>query len=321
MSRSPHPSSTQTPAPGPPLGRGGTPHLHRAAFGPVRWGPGLLFLLAGAWILPVQMPESLLELYDLSSSAGDQQKLPRALAEVSGLATTPDGRLFAHNDERAIVYEIDAESGDLVKAFSVGLLGARGDFEGIAVAGERFFLITSAGQIIEFREGEAASSVGYRIHSLGLGNRCEMEGLAFDEVEDALLLPCKTPRAKELKDHLVVFSVPLNTMRLDRTPRIFLPLEELDDRGLGKEFHPSAIEVHPQTRSIILVAAREEALLELSPFGEILATKKLKRKTHPQPEGLAFLPDGSLVLADEGQGKRGTITRYPQNEPEGGGDQ
>jgi len=311
MSRPPPPVSTRTSA-------RGTSHWGRTALRPGLAVSGLLLLLTGAWILPAQLPKPLLELYDLSSNAGDQQKLPRALAEISGLATTPDGRLFAHNDERAIVYEIDPESGDLVKAFSVGLLGARGDFEGIAVAGERFFLVTSAGQIIEFREGEAGSSVGYRIHSLGLGDRCEMEGLAFDEVEDALLLPCKTPRAEELEDHLVVFSVPLNTMRPDPMPRIFLPLEELDARGLGKEFHPSAIEVHPQTRALILVAAKEEALVELSPYGEILATKKLKRKEHPQSEGVAFLLDGSLVLADEGQGKRGTITRYLRKEPEGG---
>jgi uncharacterized protein YjiK len=195
-------------------------------------------------------------------------------------------------------------------------LGTRGDFEGIAVAGERFFLITSAGQIVEFREGEAGSSVGYRIHSLGLGNQCEFEGLAFDEAEGALLAPCKDPRARDLQGHLVVFSAPITTMRPDSIPRIFLPLEELAAKGGGDQFHPSSIEVHPQTGSLILVAAREEALLELSPDGVILATEQLKRKQHPQPEGLAFLSDDSLVLADEGQGKRGTITRYPRKEPE-----
>ncbi len=103
-------------------------------------------------------------------------------------------------------------------------------------------------------------------------------------------------------------------------PRVFLPLRELAARGLGNEFHPSAIEVHPQTRSLILVSASEEALVELSPLGEILGTKKLKRKDHPQPEGVAFLPDGTLILADEGQGKRGTITLYHRIESEGGGD-
>ena len=281
---------------------------------------GLLCLLTAGWTFPpAQTPTSILELYDLSADAGDQVELRRALEEISGLATTPDGRLFAHNDERAIVYEIDPGNGSLIKAFSVGTMGVSGDFEGIAVAGERFFLVTSAGQIVEFREGAAGSRVGYKIHSLGLGSRCEMEGLAFDEAENALLMPCKTPRARELRGHLVVFSVSVNTMRPDPMPRIFLPLEELAVWGLGDGFHPSAIEVHPTTRSLILVAAREEALVELSHHGEILAKKEFKRKDHPQPEGLAFLPDGSLVLADEGQGARGTITRYPRKEmPEGG---
>jgi hypothetical protein len=101
-------------------------------------------------------------------------------------------------------------------------------------------------------------------------------------------------------------------MAPDPEPRIFLPLKELDSAGLGKNFHPSAIVVHPESGSLILAAAREEALAELSPEGKILATQDLKRKRHPQPEGLAFLPDGSLVIADEGQGGRGTVTRYPR---------
>ncbi|MCJ7627981.1 MAG: SdiA-regulated domain-containing protein [Longimicrobiales bacterium] len=283
-------------------------------------GFGFLCLLTGAWVCSAQTPKPLLEHYDLSPDAGHEAKLPRALEEVSGLATTPDGRLFAHDDERAIVYQVDPENGEILKAFSVGAMGIPGDFEGIAVAGERFFLVTSAGQIVEFQEGASDSSVGYRIHSLGLGNLCEMEGLAFDEAAGALLMPCKNPRARSLQGHLVVYSVPLNTMKPDQTPRVFLPLRELAAWGLGDEFHPSAIEVHPQTGSLILVSASEEAIVELSPLGKILGTKKLKAKDHPQPEGVAFLPDGTLILADEGQGKRGTITLYHRMESEGVGD-
>lgn len=157
--------------------------------------------------------------------------------------------------------------------------------------------------------------MAYEVHALGLGRLCEMEGLAFEESRNALLLPCKTPRTSRLKDHLVVFSVPLTSMTPDPEPRVFLPLKDLDSAGLGKNFHPSAIEIHPESGSLILVAAREEALVELGPNGQILATEELKRKRHPQPEGLTFLPDGSLVIADEGQGGRGTVTRYP---PTGG---
>ena len=95
---------------------------------------------------------------------GLKLRLPRSWREISGLATTPDGRVFAHNDERAAVFEIDPESGAIEKAFYVGFSGIPGDFEGIAVAGERFFLLSSSGQLVEFREGEAGSTVRYRIH-------------------------------------------------------------------------------------------------------------------------------------------------------------
>jgi hypothetical protein len=99
-------------------------------------------------------------------------------------------------------------------------------------------------------------------------------------------------------------------MKPELMPRIFLPLADLDANGLGKNFHPSAIEVHPETGSFLLVAAREEALLEVTRYGEILATKELKRKRHPQPEGLAFISGGILILADEGQEGPGSLTGY-----------
>lgn len=275
-----------------------------------RFFPALLGVVAVSWIPARQDQSPILERYDLSEDAGVRVELPSALAEISGLASTPDGRLFAHDDERAVVYELDSGSGEVLKRFSVGTLATPGDFEGIAIAGERFFLTTSEGTLLEFREGGNNRAVRYRIHDPGIRGRCEMEGLAFDELENELLMPCKTPRTKDLEDHLVVFSVPLSTLEVDPEPRFFVPLEELDSKGLGKNFHPSSIEIHPDTRSVLLIAAREEAMAELGPGGDVLATKELKRKAHPQPEGVTFLPDGRLVMADEGQGERGTLTWY-----------
>ena len=279
--------------------------------------PWRLVIRAAAFCIPLvglgsvqQATSQTLDRYDLSADAGVQIKLPAALGEVSGLATTPDGRLFSHDDERAILYQIHPETGAILKSFSVGLIGTRGDFEGLAIAGERFFLITSRGSLLEFREGDSGASMGYEIHSLGLEAKCELEGLAFHGASGSLLIPCKNPRSDHLDDHLVVFSVPLDSMKPDLVPLVFLPLEAVDASGLGKNFHPSSIEVDPQTGSLILLAAREEAMIELSPQGEIRGSREFKRRSHPQPEGLAFLPDGTMVLADEGQGGRGTITLY-----------
>jgi hypothetical protein len=109
----------------------------------------------------------------------------------------------------------------------------------------------------------------------------------------------------------VVFVVRLDSMEPYHVPQVFVPFEALEAFDLKDRFRPSAIEVHPETRRLILVSAQEEAAVELSPEGRLLGGERLHRKTHPQTEGITFLPDGALVLADEGQGKKGRLTRYP----------
>ena len=256
---------------------------------------------------------SLLDELGISEGSGVQVALPRGLEEISGLATTPDGRLLAHDDERAVVYEVDPRNGTIVKSFRVGLRGLPGDFEGIAVAGSRIFLVTSQGELLEFREGEAGSSVRYRIHRTGVGRLCEVEGLAWDEARNCLLLPCKTVRTRDFRGHLVVLGVDASTLEVHPVPRVFIPLGDLKDAGLDDEFHPSAVEVHPTSGHLLLASARNEALLELSPGGSLLAGRELSKKDHPQTEGLALLPAGGLVLADEGRGGPGRLTRYGPN--------
>lgn len=65
----------------------------------------------------------------------------------------------------------------------------------------------------------------------------------------------------------------------------------------GRDFRPSAVEIDARSGRVILLSANDNALVELTPDGEVLAARALDR--HVQPEGLAILPDGSLVIADE----------------------
>jgi uncharacterized protein YjiK len=298
------------------------PAPRRRSAKPIRWRVLLPLvipaLLIGGWVSAADTLPSILEGFDFSKDGGVQERLPRVLEEVSGLTTTPDGRVLAHNDERAVVYELDP-AGNVIKAFAAGIGGARGDFEGIALAGERLFLVTSSGEILETMEGEDDSVVQYRLFPMGLQRLCEFEGLAYDPATGDLLLPCKNTRTKELKDHVVVFSVSVDSLRPYPVPRVFFPYESLVGLGLKDSFHPSGIEVHPETGRWILISAQEESILEISPEGILIGGRELHRKTHPQPEGITFLNDGSLLLADEGQGKRGRLTRYRvQDRNEGG---
>jgi uncharacterized protein YjiK len=251
--------------------------------------------------------EGWLPRYDLRDARRQVIRLPAALAEVSGLAFDSRGRLLAHNDETATTYVLDPGNGAVLHRVTAGI---RGDFEGVAVAGERIFLVTSAGVLLEYIQPAGRGGATYRQVPTGLDRVCEVEGLAFDPSTAALLLPCKTPLDRKLKGRLRVYAVPLATLALDPRPRLDLAQSELKLGVLRKEFHPSAIERHPRSGSFFLLSGQESVIVEVSGDGRLLATRQLARKSHPQPEGLTFGPDLSLWIADESGQKGGTLTRY-----------
>ena len=132
-------------------------------------------------------PESV----DSSAAVAPRWIMPSTLAEISGLATLDSTRLLAHNDEFAHVAVIDYRRGVVVTQFSVGETGVTGDFEGIAVVGDRVFLIESNGRLHEFTLGEEGDRVPETEYDTQLGKECEFEGVAFDSSTTSLLLPCK----------------------------------------------------------------------------------------------------------------------------------
>ena len=76
---------------------------------------------------------TILERFDFGTRSA-RADLPGRLDEVSGLAFTPDGRLFAHDDERAWVHEIDPATGEVGKRFMLGERTAHDDPSALAQA-------------------------------------------------------------------------------------------------------------------------------------------------------------------------------------------
>ena len=252
-----------------------------------------------------QAGPTLLDRHDFEQRT-ERFDLPGRLDEISGLAMTADGRLFGHDDERAVIHEIDPVEEEVGKRFSAGDPAMRGDFEGIAVVGQRFFLVTSNGVLYELREAGDREEAPFRATDPGLGSHCEVEGLDHDPVDDVLLFACKTSRPE--RGVLVIHRIPLDPSRR-RLPPIEVPRAQLADHGLDADFQPSSIAVDP-TGSLVLSSAITEALIEIDRAGRVLSGIRLPRGRHPQPEGLAFGPDGTLYVADERNGQDARITAY-----------
>lgn len=236
-------------------------------------------------------------------------RLPNSLREISGLAISPDGRLFAHDDERAVIYQIDNTRGAIVKNFALGAPPINGDFEGIAIGLEgEFWLTTAEGQVRRFREGENGASVAYETFDTGLAETCEIEGLAYHSAQ-RLIFACKRNLARNMRNTIALYEWrPGQTAQLWRT----IPEADLAERAGVEHFRPSSLDIDRSTGRLLLLSAFDAALVELSPEGELLSARALG-SGHVQAEGVALLADGALAVADEAAGARALLSRYPRS--------
>jgi hypothetical protein len=237
--------------------------------------------------------------------------LPHALAEISGIALTPDQRLLAHDDEAGRVFEVDYRRGVIVKTFWVGAQILRDDFEAIAVVGNRIFLLASTGRLYAFTEGTDGARVPFTVHDTGLGGECEFEGLAFDSTANALVLACKTITAKSLRDFVVLYKYSVANASPSGTPRITIPLSQVIGAHGWKGFTPSDIAVDPGSGDYVIVASQEKGLLRVTPAGQVVWSRPLP-PGHDMAEGIAITRDSILIVSDEAvsASRPGTISVY-----------
>ena len=233
---------------------------------------------------------------------------PRELAEISGLVLTPDGRLFAHNDETAQITEIDYRRGVITKRFFVGDKDLHGDFEALTCADDRFFLLASNGSLYEFREGEDGERVDYTVHDTHLGKECEFESAAYDSTTDSIVLACKNVGKKKPGEALVLYRYRLD-QKDEETSELTVPFSEAIGKNDWKQLQPTDITVDPFSGNYVLVAAKQQALVMLTPAGAVVFSRALAGR-HPQAEGIAITRDHILIIADEATNGPATITLY-----------
>jgi uncharacterized protein YjiK len=256
-----------------------------------------------------QRPAGVLDAFDLSTGNATQVALGRALHEVSGLAVTADGRVLAHADESAVVEQLSPCRGSIERVLALGRPPVRGDFEGIAVAGARVFLVTSTGRLYETREGSKGAVAPFTVLDTGFGRSCEIEGLAYDPSERVLLLGCKQWLRPAMRDRVILLRWSLERRAPAVPPMLSIPLADLAAGTGSRSFHVSGIEREPRSGHYVLVAGPERLIAEVTPAGAVVAARPLNRRLHRQPEGITFL-DSVMVISDEGGAGTATLTCY-----------
>lgn len=244
--------------------------------------------------------------YNLESPS-ETYRLPAILEEVSALSYYAPNQLATLNDEQGRVYIYDFNKREIVQRIR---FEGNGDFEGLELVGKNMYAIKSNGKLYKFNidiEGVVESI------DTPFTSENNIEGLGYDKNSNTLLIALK---GKGDIDHVkvkgkAVYGYNLTTEKFSKTPLFVLQDKDLE-RVLGSnstKFRPSGVAVHPISNEIYMIASVGSALVVFNNDGSPKNLSILKRSLFPQPEGIAFMPNGDLFISNEGE-DGGIIHRF-----------
>ena len=246
-------------------------------------------------------------------------KLDDKLEEISGLALIDDSTLAAIEDERGYIYLLDASSG---KIRSRHKFGSGRDYEGIELVGTSLYVLESDGDLYVVKNWNSDEISTVKIETR-LTSRFDTEGLAYDASRNLLLIACKEYPGRRLSGFKSVYAwdLAVDTLRTRPVYAINYKAKHRDDfpgrlsdhipdRDKTKRFKPSGISIDPKTGNVFILSSVWKSIVVLEPSGKILHVVDLPGEQFEQPEGLAFDSRGNLYVANEGNGKRGTLLKF-----------
>lgn len=227
------------------------------------------------------------------------------LKEISGIVPTVDGQaLWAINDENGKLYKLDF-TGKVISAkwFSKG-----GDYEDVAMVDSMVYVMKSNGNLyrIDTPNGDSLSATPFK---LKLERVVEFESLAADLDNDRLLLLVKDGEGSKGKAPVYGFNLSKHTYEPDHVLLVD-PTYSTRVAVKGKNLRASAMAIHPITGHIYIVTSIQRLLLVCDKEGNGIASFRLSKKRFPQPEGICFLPDGTLFISSEGIRKPAKLYKY-----------
>ncbi len=276
----------------------------------VRWITILAILMAAGMIfyafreeVPLTKPQG------VSYEVINRWDLPFDLLEISGIAYLDTDKIAAIQDEDGILYIYNLKTKEIEKKIH---FEDAGDYEGVAVVGKNAYVLNSHGTIYEIKDFQT-SDQAVATYKTPFTNKNNMESLTADATgEHLLLVPKYLDLNSERYKGIYSFSLASKKMAPDAIFKIDMEsdiLKKYRSKKSQKTFLPSDMAIHPKSGEMYVLEGTEPKLLILDTKGNPIHLYHLDKRMFPQPEGIAFGPDGRLYISSEGnKNVSGSIT-------------
>jgi uncharacterized protein YjiK len=225
-------------------------------------------------------------------------ELPAALNEISGIGLLNDSIMVCQEDENGLLYLYNLSSSHVDKTIP---FGKPNDYEDLAIVGADVYVLQSNGtvlQVANYLQNPVISKF-----KTALTGKNDTEGLCYDPTTKALLLTCKNnpDSAGAASNEKLIYTFNLQEKNISSNP--FLVFEE-------PEFAPSALAIHPVSKTIFVLSSKKKRLIELSREGKLLNRYDLRGSIFMQPEGLTFAGNGDLYISNEARAGKANILLF-----------
>lgn len=236
-------------------------------------------------------------------------KLDLKLKEISGIVWSKERSEFiAHNDEQGKIFFLDKET-KFIK--SEASFAGKGDYEDIAMANGKIYILKSNGAITKFMQDSTGKTYGVEVGKVGLSGLNDFESMYFDDIRKALIIICKNCSMDD-KSSVSAFAFYPDSTGFDESPVFTINADEVRKLAPQKssKFQPSAAAIHPVLNKLFIISSASSQLVIADRDGNPESVYHLSKKLFPQPEGLTFKNNGDMYISNEGVASKGTLLKF-----------
>ncbi len=269
---------------------------------PVTFFLAIVFMIAGCGGLGNKKYHNS-DMYDFASPKVIQ--IAEDMAEISGIAYYPkDTSVFAIIDEAGILFKIPLKHPNNFRQWK---FDKKRDFEDLVLIDSTFYALVSNGDIVSIRfHGDSIHT--YRANFSDFSKaEDEFESIYPNPDSSSLIVVCKTCPG-DPKKTISRFSYNYHDTGALYKPFLSInvaPLAEKHD--LNKQLKPSAAAINPITNELYVVSSIQKLILIFNEKGGFKESIELNPSIYKQPEGIAFTPEGNLIISNE-SAEEGTPT-------------
>lgn len=223
-------------------------------------------------------------------------ELSPSLDEISGIAYyAKDTSVFAIIDEAGILFKISLNNPKNVNSWE---FSKKRDYEDLLLIDSFFYALVSNGDIVKIMFNENSLETFKIDFPDASKKKNEFESLA--KINDSTLAlickDCEDDKKSNVSSYLLNLK---DTSEPFKTYIDFSMAELISKTGMKGKFKPSAAAVHPLTGDIYIISSIQKLLLITDSEGNFKEVYKLNPEIYKQPEGIAFTPQGDMIISNE----------------------